>query len=932
MSETLRAVLIQNAAAGLLNGWPRSDVLALAGVLIGAVGSIAAVIAIVPQTRPAALRFGCRVLLRSGLFHHRYAKWFASTWGVYANPYLGEYENLDLRSTYVPLSFLSGDEQSLMLASQVLASRAVDRLIIVGDPGSGKSTLLKAYGAGLLQSRREQADGSRIVPYYIQLRKLAKFLAPDKGLAGYIMDEILVREGVMGPVTAGEFLRYTLSRRQAVMMLDGLDEIPDDLQRRVLTAVLYFARDKTRRRPTERARILLTCRTQNFEKLGTSWVPAFVNYDSLYALAPLRDSEISSYLRKFQHKFNTADGPARFMKSVRDAKTIDLLRAPLILAMCVGLYAARPTMIPSTISELYGSMIRDMLERHSFLDDDPDDSVLVYATRDKYSFLRKFALDAVRKSGEFGEFTRADLVDFFRGLVSTFDEIDDPKGFVAEIIKHSGLLSDVDDNGRYIFAHRSIQEFLAAEELRQLGGDQFLIAKANDLHWQQTIQFYTAGRVARQIDEFLRELAACNVELAGYCLQAAKPSDDAARAVLDALEPVTTDARLKALAAASRSSQPLVRKMAIEQLKGVIVATERLLTLRPGIEGMLPLLDSLAGTNAAEIAALVPNVIRHLADDARLVGPLWQCLNAPDIELRTAECSAIVERLLMLAMDPGFFTELERQDPHDRDFLTGIRSQAYPLRHGLRPEHNLVTLLAWADYMRVTPQAPNRFFEAKVARRLERLEADHRRTVSFSLCWPARILSAAELLAASAIAIYVLITHPGLMLHPYGRWTMPLVYGTAIVGPVILNAMLTSIAEGVFSADSSFGRFFRGGMTESGGLLTGPGNFVSLISDSGNGLMYAALAWLIITAPVSALPVMSKSLGGYYAVALGAEIIFMLTNNHAFDSGIQYYLYRPNEYVDAYDDPRSAHWLVLQSLRPEILRPEIRGTRPAVRT
>ena len=73
--------------------------------------------------------------------------------------------------------------------------------------------------------------------------------------------------------------------------------------------------------------------------------------------------------------------------------------------------------------------------------------------------------------------------------------------------------------------------------------------------------------------------------------------------------------------------------MAIEQFKDVITATEKQRATRAGIEGMLPLLDSLAGTNAAEIAALVPNVIGHLADDARLVGPHWQCLNAPGIEL-----------------------------------------------------------------------------------------------------------------------------------------------------------------------------------------------------------------------------------------------------------------------------------------------------------
>jgi hypothetical protein len=45
-------------------------------------------------------------------------------------------------------------------------------------------------------------------------------------------------------------------------------------------------------------------------------------------------------------------------------------------------------------------------------------------------------------------------------------------------------------------------------------------------------------------------------------------------------------------------------------------------------------------------------------------------------------------------MEPNAFAELERQDPHDRDFLTTMRLQAYPFKDGLRRDDNLVTLLA----------------------------------------------------------------------------------------------------------------------------------------------------------------------------------------------------------------------------------------------
>ena len=49
-----------------------------------------------------------------------------------------------------------------------------------------------------------------------------------------------------------------------------------------------------------------------------------------------------NYLRKPPSMFTTAEGPERFLDAIRTDNKIDLLRAPLILAMAVGLYAEHP--------------------------------------------------------------------------------------------------------------------------------------------------------------------------------------------------------------------------------------------------------------------------------------------------------------------------------------------------------------------------------------------------------------------------------------------------------------------------------------------------------------------------------------------------------------------------------------------------------------
>jgi hypothetical protein len=739
------------------------------------------------------------------------------------------------------------------------------------------------------------------------MRDLATFLDGSRGIADFISGKILNEYGVFKRERAAEFFVRTLEQRQAVVMLDGLDEVPDDKQQDVLAAVIAFTCDLRQECPTGQAKILLTCRTQNFEMLRENWMAALGAQDALFALAPLRDSEIVSYLLKFKGLFKNADGPAKFMRSVREAKTLDLLRAPLILAIAVGLYAERPTMIPSTISELYHRMIEELLDRHAFRHERrPDESLLAYRRNDKYRFLREFALDAACKSGNFSDFTRADLELFGADLASHLDDVSDGKAMAAEVIEHSGLLSDAGRGGLWHYAHRSIQEFLAAEELRERGdGDPTLLDRANDLNWRQAVQFYTAGADARKVDDFLRQLADRNCELAGHCLQAARPSDEAARAVLDVLDPVT-DSRLGALAAATRSPRVPVRTMAVERLRDAIThSRDVFMTASSSAGDLLPLLETIAGTNAAEIAALVPQIMRNLPDDPRLVGPLWQCLSADGIEQRQV-CGEIVRRLLTMLTEPNAFAELERQDPHDRDFLTSFRPQAYPFKNARPRDHNLVTLLAWADYLNVSPGEPNRFFEAKIAGRLRNVESDRRWTLPLSLQGAARILSAIEITIGPAVGAAVLFTDPKLLLAPYGWWTLGIYLMLAAVPLAMLIALV------MYAEDKESDSWVKRYLDTANDWEEGGNSYIYIINifnlpDWLIAILTTILAALLTIAPG---PLIARSLTVFIIVSAAINISFWATILNTFSKGRRYYLYRPNVYVDMYDDPRSRHWLV----------------------
>jgi len=195
------------------------------------------------MTRNGALWAWRALLMRTGLPYHRYARKFIDRYGTYDNPYLRVKEKRDLRTAYVPLAFKSGDAQSVAVATEILTNLPAERLVIVGDPGSGKSTLLRAYGVGVLESRFILARQVRVVPYLIPLRDLAAFLDEDKGIAGFITDKILNEYGVFKRERAIEFFVRTLRQEQAVVMLDGLDEVSEDRQHAVLSAVIAFMGD-----------------------------------------------------------------------------------------------------------------------------------------------------------------------------------------------------------------------------------------------------------------------------------------------------------------------------------------------------------------------------------------------------------------------------------------------------------------------------------------------------------------------------------------------------------------------------------------------------------------------------------------------------------------------------------------------------------------
>ena len=793
--------------------------------------------------------------LRRGAPEERYRRWFITEHRVY-NPYLAAPETLRLERTLVPL-FVTEDGQPDRAADA--GERIADRnshVVLLGDAGSGKTTTLKAFGIAALGGiDGHGGDGRpREVPFLVPVRLLRGVIQPGV-LTNYILAMLRSQKGLaLTKEEANQLLAQVLQQRRCVVLLDGLDEVTPTMYSAVRDEVYRFLDDHTPELPTANARVVITCRRLTFLRIADDWQPERFGAHRSYVLAPLRDTEILAYLRAFPERFPEVDGPQRFMQQLRASGTLGMHRNPLVLSMSVGLYAGRkfPAIAHST-ARLYDEMIDEMLGRHSFRADDLSSGANEFDQADKLRVLREFALRAALGPPGFGPFDRLTLVDFVSATGDRLRQnLNGRAGeFVNEVIDRSGLLSRVADE-QYEFVHRSLQEHLVAAELLRQGDDglRLLRERAMEREWRRVVLFYTATADQAIVTGFIEALADLDPALACACLAGADCLNPVGFAVLERMAEPLRDpmpaVMLPALAAvlsATASPRAAIRHAARDQaftwLTKVAGAADAADALGGTHETLLDvttmLVERLGESSVSRL--MVARLVGVVPDDPRFVEPLWRCL-------RTAEDAAsdgpavvpLVDRLLRLATDPACFAALQRQPAaHPRFATTLLRQQVYPFRRGLDRQSNLVTLLCWAQEIKVSAPDVNRFLAAKAT--------DPARWASLEADWRHR--------SASVVV-------PVFRAHRVDRHSAERVTG----------ALLTLLSLAALVAV--------------GWDLARP-----------NGLL----------GPVSGAATILLA-----AVELGLALTMLGLQPRIRARGVR--MWRPNEWIDAYEDPRSRHWLV----------------------
>jgi len=664
-----------------------------------------------------------RVAQALGRPHERYRRWFLSEYGTLRNIYLNRVETLNLADSYIALSVQAEGEvsRSRVPATTLMGPSGPHRIIIVGDPGTGKSTLLKAYGSGVL--RRAVGDSelnlvSRTgeLPILVTLRQVADFLTRGGRLDDHVLAVLAKRSGVRD---ARAMLRRLLLQGRIVLLLDGLDEVARPAYDAVRSAIYDFIHaDEDADLPTDLARVVITCRRQNYRQIEEDWSTWFAT--TSYTIAALGDSEIDRFVLRRAAQFSDERSTAAFLADVRASGTIELHRVPLILTISVGLYTQLAAYeIPHSIGSFYDEMVRELLRRHDFRAEGHL-RMNRYKTEDKHRFLRELALHlAQTRPSPFADFTYGDLLEFCGANRRTMPRVDDERRFVDEIIDRSGLLTRTTEEGHFAFAHRALHEHLAAAQLAKdpQEGCRFLLSRADDPQWRQVAVLF-CGEGHPYVEPFIRSLGSLSPELACHCLATAEVSVVVASKLI---ETARRRSLLPAIMEAAKSPVPGTRSRALltlqDELTGLASGASWQAQSRivAGLfSGHLPaagkVLLSMAEHETPAMAAVVAQLASALPpDEQALVAPLWRCLGIPGIDRHREVARELIGRLLVLAMDRECAEVLERLPRLQPQWLSAEDcAVAYPLRRGLPPDSNLVVLLGMGRALRMLDKVPRK--------------------------------------------------------------------------------------------------------------------------------------------------------------------------------------------------------------------------------
>lgn len=340
--------------------------------------------------------------------------------------FLHRAEPINLEKIYQPVCL----EPNITTTSIKSLFKKNKNITIIGTAGSGKTTLVKYL---FNKSIKEKFA----IPIIIELRYLNEF---EGSVEQYIFQELMQ---ISIEISQDTFLEF-LSHGKFVFFLDGYDELGSKHLQSTVKNLVEFTKK------FDNNYYLLTSR------------PGTRIQDSLYSFATYRirtmtTDEIFSFVEK-QHL------EKEFINKIKQSITdnIDALseyiRNPLLLSLYILTYQKNPA-IPNNKSTYYRRVFDILFQEHDSL------SKLSFE-REKRTNLTQHDFDKVLQSYSLITYFSNSFYFSKQQVCNILSKIEYSADFKYEDFIHDlliGLSLWIEDDGRYSFIHRSMQEYFAAE-------------------------------------------------------------------------------------------------------------------------------------------------------------------------------------------------------------------------------------------------------------------------------------------------------------------------------------------------------------------------------------------------------------------------------------------------------------------------------------
>lgn len=403
-------------------------------------------------------------------------------------------------------------------------------LAVLGGPGTGKTTLLKHLA--LRRAAPGGRRGQRRLPVLLFLRDHAAAIAsePGTGLPEVVQDSL--GSGLKRREPPGGWFERRLQSGRCLVLLDGLDEIPDESERRAVAAWIDAQRGAYPKND-----FVITSRPHGYTTAPVTgaWTLQVRRFTGAQV-----SRFVHGWYRAVQKLSTDVQGQGQGITEAAAAKKArDLLRRlrtrpalyelaanPLLLTMIANVHHYRDE-LPSSRAALYKEIVEVLLYRRREAIDLPDvpgdkKEVALHELAYAMSAGRQRDIRAHRAAG-----LLKPVLDRLKAGVS-------PQEFLGLVVT-TGLLVERESE-LYSFAHLTLQEHLTALHVQRRGLGELLTRTVDDDWWREPTLLYAARVDPTLIVQACLESGSIPaLALAFDCAEAAIELDPALRERLEAL-------------------------------------------------------------------------------------------------------------------------------------------------------------------------------------------------------------------------------------------------------------------------------------------------------------------------------------------------------------------------------------------------------------